>query len=186
MTRRPRHLTWRRVIADVRGAAAVEFALILPVLVLLYAVGFEICQAATVNRKLTDTTVQLANLTSQYTKVSKSDISTIMNASSETMTPFPNSALSIVLSEISIDNTGKASVAWSESYLYGVAFQGNPLTQPPVAPPSFATPNSSYLVVQSSYAYTPVIAGTFMPPITLASHSFMLPRNAGSIPCSDC
>ena len=33
---------------DVGGATAVEFALILPVLCLLYAVGFEIYQAATV------------------------------------------------------------------------------------------------------------------------------------------
>lgn len=177
---------WRCAIADVRGAAAVEFALILPVLVLLYAVGFEICQAATVNRKLTDTTVELANLTSQYTKVSKSDIATIMNASSETMTPFSNTALTLVLSEISIDNSGKASVAWSESYVDGVAFTGTPLTTAPTAPPSFATPNSSYLVVQSAYSYTPVIAGTFVPTLTLTSHSFMLPRNAGSIPCSDC
>jgi Flp pilus assembly protein TadG len=177
---------WRAALKDTRGAAAVEFALILPVLVLLYAVGFEICQAATVNRKLTDTTVQLANLTSQYTKVAKSDISTIMNASSETMTPFSNTALTLVLSEISIDNNGKASVTWSESYVDGVAFQGTPLATPPTAPASFQTPSSSYLVVQSTYAYAPAVAGTFMPPITLTSHSFMLPRNAGSIPCSDC
>jgi Flp pilus assembly protein TadG len=177
---------WRRVIADARGAAAVEFALILPVLVLLYAVGFEICQAATVNRKLTDTTVQLANLTSQYTTVAKSDIATIMNASSETMTPFSNGALSLVLSEVSIDDSGNATVTWSESYVDGVAFQGTPLTTAPVAPASFATPNSSYIVVQSSYAYTPLIAGTWMPTITLSGHSFMLPRDSASIPCSNC
>jgi Flp pilus assembly protein TadG len=186
MTGRPLLRPWRRAIADVRGAAAVEFALILPVLITLYAVGFEICEAATVNRKLTDTTVQLANLTSQYTKVAKSDISTIMNASSETMTPFSNGALSVVLSEISIDNNGKASVTWSEAYLDGVAFQGSPLTTPPTAPPSFATPNSSYIIVQSTYAYTPVIAGTYMPPLTLSSQSFMLPRDSASIPCTDC
>src|SRR5580693_10567578 len=90
---------WNRAISDERGVAAVELALILPVLVVLYAVGFEVCQAATVNRKLTDTTVQLANLTSQYTKVAKSDIATIMNASSETMTPFSNGALTVVVSE---------------------------------------------------------------------------------------
>src|ERR1700679_2268992 len=89
-----RHLC-KRVFADDRGVAAVEFGLIAPTLILLYAVGFEICQAATVNRKLSDTTVELANLTSQYTKVSKSDISTIMNASSETMTPFTNGALTL-------------------------------------------------------------------------------------------
>jgi len=171
---------------DDRGGAAVEFGLILPVLVVLYAVGFEVCQAATVNRKLTDTTVQIANLTSQYTTVAKSDIATIMNASSETMTPFSNGDLAIVLSEISIDANGNASVTWSEAYLNGVPFQGNPLTTPPKAPPSFSTPNSSYIIVQSTFAYTPVIAGSFMAPMTLSNQSFMLPRDAGSIPCSDC
>ena len=176
----------RRVIADDRGVAVVEFALILPVLVLLYAVGFEVCQAATVNRKLTDTTAEIANLTSQYTKVSKSDIASVMNASSETMTPFSNGDLALVVSQISMDVNGKASVTWSEAYLNGVPFKGNPLTTPPKAPPSFVTPSSSYIVVQSTYAYTPIIAGSFMAPMTLSNQSFMLPRDAASIPCTDC
>jgi Flp pilus assembly protein TadG len=186
MNRGPLSRFMRRVVADDRGASAVEFGLIVPVLVVLYAVGFELCQAATVNRKLTDTTVQLANVASQYTTVSKSDIATIMNASSATMTPFTNGDLALVVSEITIDGNGVSKVAWSEPYLNGVAFQGNPLTTPPKAPPSFVTPNSSYIVVQSTYAYTPVIAGNLMAPITLADESFMLPRDAGSIPCSDC
>jgi Flp pilus assembly protein TadG len=186
MTRGALHRLCGRAIADDRGVAAVELALILPVLVLLYAAGFEVCQAATVNRKLTDTTAELANLTSQYTTVTKSDIATIMNASSETMTPYSNGDLALVVSEISIDGTGKASVTWSEAYLNGVPFQGNPLTTPPKAPPSFVTPNSAYIVVQSTFAYTPVVAGSFMAPMTLSNQSFMLPRDAASIPCTDC
>jgi Flp pilus assembly protein TadG len=141
MTRGPLRQLWNRAIADERGASAVEFGLIVPVLVVLYAVGFEICEAATVNRKLTDTTTQLANVASQYTKVSKSDIATIMNASSETMTPYSNGDLALVVSEISMDANGKASVTWSEAYLNGVPFQGNPLTTPPKAPPSFQLTN---------------------------------------------
>jgi Flp pilus assembly protein TadG len=186
MTRSQLRRLLNRVVKDDRGAAAVEFGLLLPVLVLLYAVGFEVCQAATVKRKLTDTTVQIANLTSQYTKVAKSDISTIMNASSQTMTPFSNSALGIVLSEVNIDSSGNATVCWSEAYLNGVAFTGTPITHAPVAPASFATPNSSYIVVQSTYAYTPVIAGNLVAPMTLTGQSFMLPRDSASIPCSDC
>jgi Flp pilus assembly protein TadG len=186
MMRRLHAWLWRPTLADNRGAAAVEFALIFPVLMLIYAVGFELCQAATVNRKLTNTTVQIANLTSQFTSVSKSDIATIMNASSQTMTPFSNSSLSIVLSEVTIDANGNATVTWSEAYQNGVALTGTPLTTPPTAPASFQTASSSYLVVQSSYAYTPVIAGSFMRPMTLTGVSFMLPRDAGSVPCSDC
>jgi Flp pilus assembly protein TadG len=186
MTRGAFRRLWRSVGADNRGGAAVEFALIVPVLVLLYAVGFEICQAATVKRKLTDTTVQLASLTSQYTKVTKNDISTIMNASAQVMSPNPTNVLSIVLSEVSIDNNGKATVTWSEPYHNGVAFSGTALSAPPTAPASFQTANSTYIVVQTTYTYTPVIAGSFMAPMTLSNQSFMLPRDTGSIPCSDC
>jgi Flp pilus assembly protein TadG len=186
MTHGPLRHRWSRAVSDDRGAAFVEFALIFPLLIVLYAVGFEICQAATVNRKLTNTTVQLANILSQYTTVTKSDISTIMNASSETMSPFANSALGIVVTEVNIDANGNATIGWSEAYSSGVAFQGTALTTPPSAPASFLTPSSSYIVVQSTYAYTPVIAGSFMQPMTLTSHSYMLPRDSGSIPCSDC
>ena len=180
-----RDACWRAV-ADDRGAAALEFALIVPVLVLLYALGFEIAEAATVNRKLTDTTVQLANVTSQYTKVAKSDISTIMNASSQIMAPYPNAVLSMTVSEISIDASGNASVTWSEPYLDGIPFQGTGLTTPPTAPPSFQTANSTYIIVQTTYVYSPIIASNFMAPLTFSNRSFMLPRNSASIPCTDC
>ena len=63
--------TWRAFCRDARGVAALEFALVVPMVIVVYAGGFEIAQAATVNRKLTDTTVQLANVTSQYTSVAK-------------------------------------------------------------------------------------------------------------------
>ena len=49
-------------LARTSAIHAAIVVVLMPVLVLLYAVGFEVCQAATVNRKLTDTTVELANL----------------------------------------------------------------------------------------------------------------------------
>ena len=61
--------SWRDLLAHTEGVAAIEFALVIPMIILVYAGGFEIVQAATVNRKLTDTTVQLANVTTQYTSV---------------------------------------------------------------------------------------------------------------------
>ena len=47
------------------GATAVEFALLLPFLLLLYLGGFELTQALSTYRKLTDTTAELASIVSQ-------------------------------------------------------------------------------------------------------------------------
>ena len=78
---------WRRLRRDTRGVAAVEFALVVPMVIVVYALGFELAQASTVYRKLTDTTVQLANVTSQYTTVAAPDCTNIFNASSQIMSP---------------------------------------------------------------------------------------------------
>ena len=75
--------SWRDLLAHTGGVAAIEFALVVPLVIIVYAGGFEIVQAATVNRKLTDTTVQLANVTTQYTAVGQPDLANIFAASSQ-------------------------------------------------------------------------------------------------------
>ena len=76
---------WRRLRRDTRGVAAVEFALVVPIVIVVYALGFELAQASTVYRKLTDTTVQLANVTSQYTTTACPDLTNIFGASKQVM-----------------------------------------------------------------------------------------------------
>ena len=88
---------WRELRRDKRGVAAVEFALIVPIVIVVYALGFELAQASTVYRKLTDTTVQLANVTSQYTAVADTDVNNIFGASSQIMVPYSTTPLTIVL-----------------------------------------------------------------------------------------
>ena len=169
--------SWRRLRADQRGVAAVEFALVAPIIILLYLLGFEVAEAATVNRKIEDTTVQIASVTSQYTTMSNSDVSTVEGASAQIMAPYSTTPLSIVLSEVSTDQNGHATVTWSQAY------QGTPLSvgTAVTTPSGFQTPNSSYILVQTTYLYTPTIAGNFMGPMTMSDQIFMLPRNSPSI-----
>jgi Flp pilus assembly protein TadG len=175
--------SWRRLRSDARGVAAVEFALIVPIVIVVYAGGFEIAQAATVYRKLTDTTVQLANVTSQYTSVAKSDISNIMGASAQIMAPYSTSPLASVLTEVKTNNAGVASVVWSEPYPVG----GPYLPCGTVAMPAgFASPNSYYILVQTTYGYTPTIGAAFVNDIPMSNQIFMVPRESPSIPCTDC
>jgi len=178
MRRRLRIRDLRRLGSDRRGVAALEFALVVPVVIIVYLAGFEVMEAATVYRKLTDTTVQIANVTAQFTTMSSTDVTKVLGASSQIMTPYSTSNLSIVLSEVTTDNAGKGSVTWSQAYQGTALAAGAPVTMPG----GFKTANTSYLLVQTTYAYQPVIGGAFIRPISMTNQMFMLPRSSSSIP----
>jgi Flp pilus assembly protein TadG len=173
----------RRLRADAQGVAAVEFALVAPILILLYCVGFEVSEAATVYRKLTDTTIQIANVTSQYTTMASSDVSLVESASSEIMTPFSTAPFSVVLSEVSTNASGQGTVTWSQACSGSSCTAGTGLATGAsvTMPAGFQTPNANYILVQTTYAYTPVIAGNFIGNLNMTGQFFMLPRNSPSI-----
>ena len=178
MTTRTLWLWWSRWRADQCGAAAVEFALILPLMLVLYVGGAEISQAAATYRKVTDTTVELANIASQYTTMSAGDVSTVMNASSQIMAPYPTHSLLIVLSEITTDANSNATVTWSQPYNGAAALApGTAVT----LPSGLASPSTSYMLVQTQYAFVPVISG-YIGTIPMANQMYILPRQSPSIP----
>jgi Flp pilus assembly protein TadG len=178
MTRHTVSRLWQRLRASRRGIAAMEFAAVAPMIVLLFVGGFQILDAITVLRKLTDTTVQLANVTSQYTTMSQTDVNAVLAAAATIMTPYPTTTMSIVLSEVTTDSNGNATVTWSK------AFQGTPLGQGAAVtmPPGFDSPSTSYILVQSTFQYTPPIGGGILGTIPMSKQIVMLPRGSASIP----
>jgi Flp pilus assembly protein TadG len=169
---------WRRLRGDQRGVAAIEFALVVPVMIVIYLVGFEVTEAATAYRKLTDTTVQVANVTAQFTSMSCTDITNVLDATAQIMTPYPTSNIDIVLSEVTTNSAGVGKVTWSEE-LQGTRLpDGSTVTMPT----GFQTPNSSYVMVRTSYIYQPSIGAAFIGPIQMTDKIFMLPRASSSIP----
>ena len=164
---------------DIRGIAAVEFALIFPLLAMLYLGGFEICRATAIYRKLADTTSEMANITAQYTTMSASDVSTVMNASAQIMAPYATQSLAVVLSEITTDANSAATVTWSSS------FNGaTPLTTGATftLPTGMAAPSTSFILVQTSYTYTPSISSSFISGFPMTDEIFIIPRQSPSIP----
>jgi len=169
----------KRSLGDKRGASAVEFALIVPFLLTIYIGGLETAQGVATFRKLTDTTVELANVTAQYTTMSSTDVSNVMNASAQIMAPFPTSNLSIVLSEITTDANGNATVTWSRPYNGATAMTvGSPVT----LPSGMATASASYIFVNTSYTYVPAIVYGILGSIPLGDQIYMRPRQSASIP----
>ncbi len=174
----PLRLRLRGLLDDVRGLAAVEFALILPIILMLFLGGMELANAAGTHRKLTDTTIELANVVSQYSTMSASDVSSVFNASAQIMAPYPTSQLTIVLSEVTTDANSSPKVTWSQAYNGATALAvGATVTMPS----GLAQPSTSYMLVQTTYQYSPTFGSRYVSAIPMTDSIYILPRQSATI-----
>ena len=66
--------------ATTRGVSAVEFAMLLPLMITLYLGGVEISQGVAIDRKVTLTTRTVADLASQVSSINNADMTNMLNA----------------------------------------------------------------------------------------------------------
>jgi len=166
-----------RFTGDCRGVSAVEFAMLLPMMMTLYLGSVETSQGIATNRKVTITAHALADLATQYTDISNASMSNILSAASAIMAPYPVGSLQAVVSELSINAQGLASVAWSDT-LNGTA---RPVGQTVNIPASLAVPNSYLVLSEASYNYKPTYGYVMTGTLTLHDQTYMRPRQSTSI-----
>jgi Flp pilus assembly protein TadG len=166
-----------RFIRDRRGVTAVEFAMLLPVMITLYLGSAETSQGLAANRKVTLTAHALADLSSQYTDITNADMTNILNAGSAIIAPYSASNLQEVVSELAIDSQGQATVVWSDT-LGGTA---RTVGQIVTIPTSLAVPNTYLVLAEVSYNYNPTYGYVMTGTLTLGDQSYMHPRQSASI-----
>jgi Flp pilus assembly protein TadG len=189
------------------GAAAVEFAIILPLLAALLLGGYEAARVILTYRKLCDVTAQLANIASQEdTGTTQATLQGDMGLASQVIYPYSTTGLTLIMSEIDVAGNGAVTVGWSEGWKNGavdgaVAYaQGSPWTGLPTAMQNsnFVTMSGSdcsasssatcysYILVQSSYTYNAAIGGSYVGfTIPLSDQVYFPPRNEADIACED-
>ncbi len=177
---------WRR---DPSGAATVELAVILPVLVILWLGSFEAFLAVSTYRKIEDATAQLTNVAAQFPAITQAEATSTMAAASQIMSPYSTTNLQIVMSEIQTDGKGAGTVTWSVGYQGGTALtKGSSWTLPAsLQVPSTKTMTVAYILVQTLYPYKTTVGSMYLgPTYNLTGQLYMSPRQVASIPCTDC
>ena len=162
---------------ECHGVAAIEFAMLLPVMLTLYLGIAEASQGIAAHRKVTLTAHTLADLTTQYTDVNNAEMSNILNGASAIMAPYPIANLQAVVSELSINAQGQASVVWSDT-LNGTARTAGQVVD---IPASMAIPNTFLVLAEVKYNYNPTYGYVLTGTLTLQDQFFMLPRQSTSI-----
>jgi Flp pilus assembly protein TadG len=166
------------------GAAAIEFAGLLPFMLFLYLGGIEVGDGIAIDRKVTITARAVADLASQYTTIHDSDMTTILSASTAVIAPYSSGSLAVTVSEVSIDSKGNATVTWSNTLNGTARTVGAAVTLPGPAYGQTGTlyiANTSYLWGEATYTYTPTLGYAVTGTWTLYNDIFMSPRLSTSV-----
>ena len=171
---------------DARGVAAVEFALLLPVMLTLYIGSVEVTQLLTVDRKVVLLSRTVGDLTTQSSSVTNTDLDAIMNAASSVLTPLSTAPSQIRITSIAISDSGspnpavpkKATVCWSYHRNWDVSNfgHGTELSTSVVPTALRSDSGTSIVLAQVQYPYQPAIGYVLVGTWTLNEKIFMRPR----------
>jgi Flp pilus assembly protein TadG len=172
----------RRLAGDEGGAALIEFVFILPFMLLLFLGGYQLSDAIACRRKVALTARAVADLTSQYSIISASQVDTVLNASTQVLTPYRLSNATTRVTEVTTDASGNGNVTWSRS-INGTALTKNAAFTLPTA---LKVANTSYIYADVGYTYTPSVIYSVLGSITFTTPIYMVPRLSAQVTCSDC
>jgi Flp pilus assembly protein TadG len=157
---------WRRWQRDTRGIAAVEFAIIVPILVFMFIGAVELSQAITVDRRVSQIANSTADLVARAEKqISQTEITDIMKVGGYIMAPYAQTPVQIVVRNITSSPTDakKAKQSWSCTY------KGVGQTQTCACsstnytlPANLVTTNDSVVVSEVTYDYRPLVFDYFL------------------------
>jgi Flp pilus assembly protein TadG len=167
----------RHFLAATEAVAAVEFAVLLPLLLLILFGTIEVGTAIVIKGKLRAAASTVAEIANQYTTIQNSDMTAILGAAAAIITPYPISNASVVMSEISVNSQGKATVTWSDALNGTARTTGSTIT----VPSGIAIANTVLLLGEVSYLYTPAFGKAMIGTMTLNENLYAMPRSGAAI-----
>ena len=177
-------LTLVDLARDSRGVAAVEFALLLPILALLYVGVVELTQGLMTQQRASHVASTIGDLVSQSSSVTSSQVTDIFSVGDTVMYPYPTATLKMRVSSLSADSKGVVKVVWSQGsggltkLAAGSSVSG--------LPTNVIAPNESVVMAESQDTYTSVF-GQIMPnPVVFSQKYYLHPRVSTAVACADC
>ena len=177
----------RRLALVEDGVAAVEFALILPIMLLVYIGSVEASLAITMDRKVQSVAGALGDLVARSdTTIPADTLEDYFKAAGGIMTPYPTDELKQVVTQVLVSDDGtSATVVWSREYVDGDVAVGtdHAVGDSYTLPQAMRTiAQGGYVIVaESSYAYPPLYGFAFQTTIDLYRENFFMPRFGGEI-----
>ena len=135
---------FRRLRADSRGVSAVEFALIAPVILLLYFGLTEFCQA---QKRVNHVAATIGDLIAQNGQLTSSEVTSFLQAGDLIMSPYAPEDLQLRVSSVR-RNGSKYTLVWSRGSRWGGS-----LTATPAISDDIVADGKTVIVAEAKYSY---------------------------------
>jgi len=115
----------RKFSTNADAVAAVEFAIVVPFMLVLYVGGVELSEGMAINVKVSATAHAVGDMVSQNTALNTAQMQNILTGATAIIAPYPTvsvsgstttSLITVTVSEISSDASGNLTLQWSQSY----------------------------------------------------------------------
>jgi len=172
-----------RLAADRRGVAAVEFALLLPIILLLYFGVVELTQGVMTEQRASHAASTIGDLTAQSTTVTQAELTQVMSMGDTIMYPYPTTTLEMRVSSLVADSHGVVTVAWSEAQGMSALAKGSTVSG---LPANVVNAGESVIMAESQYTYTSVFGQIMPSPVVFNEKYYLRPRGSTTVTCTDC
>ena len=188
------------MLADCRGIAATEFAVIVPIMLVMFFGTVEFSSGVAVDRKVTLVARTLSDLTSQSAStVDDTYLQNVFTASIAILTPYSPTPVKATISEIYVNSSKVAKIQWSRAAtIASGASQATLATSSRNAgdtvtlPPGLLIPQTYLIFSEVSYLYTPTVGYVMAKAgVTLSDVAYTRPRQVtcgiyNNVPVSPC
>jgi len=178
-----------RLGRDRRGAGAIEFAIVAPLLIMAYVSAFEISVGINMSSKVSRAASTVSDLLTQDTATTADTLDTMKEVTKRVIAPFQQTeGYTLKITGVAVDKDGKATVAWSRDQAKGQPYAKGATV---VLPSNIQGAKSLFFVrTELSVPYTILLMApnlsSRLNSFRLAKTSYFGLRKGKEIACSGC
>ena len=154
-----------------RGVSAVEFALIAPVMVLIYFACIELSFMMTLDRKVTSSAAAMGDLVARASSVNNDELADVFEATRMIFQPNPIGDARLRVSSL-YDDDGTIKVAWSDAQNLTAYTEDSTIAVPDDLVPE----GGSVIYAEVEYDYQSQLGYFFTTSKTLSDSFYLRPR----------
>ena len=169
----------KRLKSDQSGVSAVEFALLMPLLIMIYFGLAETTQMLMADRRISQVAFSVGDLVSRTDQIDDAQMADIFTVARVIMEPFPvSTVMGIRVTSIAVAPDGRASVVWSDaSGTLGAHATGIPMT----IDGNRVNPGETVVLSEVQYLYKGVSSMIIADAMSLSAQFYLKPRKTDAV-----